>query len=172
MRKNIGDLFSVIRRLLRSKRALYLVNTSEEFLFFNRSNGVVVVSQAILHANNQFHSIVCIFYTQTCFIVTETIIFINLFFIFNLSNEDRPSYKFWNKSNGLEMNMAFRIVPGYFLGSFSSNPDYIASIGIEIVSSKIIANILLCCPIRQLIQLIIFQSCGYDRWQEVASLPK
>ena len=120
MRKNIGDLFSVIRRLLRSKRALYLVNTSEEFLFFNRSNGVVVVSQAILHANNQFHSIVCIFYTQTCYIVTETIIFINLFFIFNLSNEDRPSYKFWNKSNGLEMNMAFRIVPGYFLGSLIS----------------------------------------------------
>ena len=32
-RKNIGGEFSVIRRLLGSKRALYLVNTSEEFSF-------------------------------------------------------------------------------------------------------------------------------------------
>ena len=33
LRKNIGDLFSISRRLLESKRALYFVNTFEEFLY-------------------------------------------------------------------------------------------------------------------------------------------
>ena len=36
IRKNIGGKFSVNRRLLGSKRALYLVNTSEEFRFLYR----------------------------------------------------------------------------------------------------------------------------------------
>ncbi|MBQ3845800.1 MAG: hypothetical protein II817_12655 [Bacteroidales bacterium] len=42
-RKNIGDWFSVISRLLGSKRALYLVNTSEEFLFLNWCDRIIVI---------------------------------------------------------------------------------------------------------------------------------
>ncbi|MBQ2674670.1 MAG: hypothetical protein IJG07_08320 [Prevotella sp.] len=43
---------------LGSKRALYLVNTSEEFRFLYWSNRMVVVGVAILHADNQFNCVV------------------------------------------------------------------------------------------------------------------
>ena len=48
-RKNIGGEFSVIRRLLGSKRALYLVNTSEEFFLSNCCEGMIVVRGAVLN---------------------------------------------------------------------------------------------------------------------------
>ena len=52
LRKNIGGLFSVYRRLLGSKRALYLVNTSEEFLYAYGCQGVIVISITVLNANS------------------------------------------------------------------------------------------------------------------------
>lgn len=79
--------FSVIRKLLGSKRALYLVNTSEEFSFFDRSQRMIIVCVSILYTYYNFHSIICVRNSQTYHIISEKFILIFVLLINFFCNE-------------------------------------------------------------------------------------
>ena len=106
-RKNIGGEFSVIRRLLGSKRALYLVNTSEEFFLSYWGEGMIIVSGAILNTYHQFHGIVNAFHLQAHYVITKRVIIIDVFLVDDLANEDGIFETCKNKNVKFEIKTCF-----------------------------------------------------------------